>query len=338
MKDTLLSILGCKRLFLLIFAGILAGCSNLTSGFEGLPPVYVDATGSGKDSKAALDDAFRSAVLEASGVLLSSKMQLTNGSITKDEISEFSAGYIVAYEIKRTYENNQRTFVEIGALVSSSKLMGEYLFQKPMNGKVDGDQLYARTSTFLSTKEQGDRLLEHLGDSYPSQAVDINLGTVTSTVTENREIWLVVPYRAYWAKGFIEAFDETARYVAKGTCRTGTDKQPRRCDFNVAIFEGPPETTSGKGYLLADNAQTQILIKQFNDEVGFLIVVEGSGGNEIGRFCQRSKLPTRFINSDETSLSLANSVIEGRLLVQIANAQTLNKVSSVRVNLTKACF
>lgn len=93
-KDTLLSILGRERLFLLIFAGILAGCSNLTSGFDGLPPIYVDATGSGKDSRAALDDAFRTAVLEAGGVLISSKMQLTNGSITKDEMSEFSAGYI----------------------------------------------------------------------------------------------------------------------------------------------------------------------------------------------------------------------------------------------------
>ena len=69
-----------------------------------------------------------------------------------------------------------------------------------------------------------------------------------------------------------------------------------------------------------------------------MIVVEGSDGEELGRFWQRSKLPIRFLNNDETSLSLANSVIEGRLLVQVTNAQTLNRVSSVKVNLTKGCF
>lgn len=321
----------------LIATVLLFGCTSMRSANQNSPKIYVDVTGSGKDHSAALAEAFRNAVREASGILISSKLELANEAIVKDVVSEFSAGYISSYEVKKTYLNNGTSYVEIGALVSSSKLLGEYLFDRPSAGKIQGDQLYARTSTYLRSKEQGDRFLQHLAEQYPSKALATTLGSVSSTVSENREIWLIIPYRVTWAKGYLDAFEETVGHVSQSRCITGTDKQPRRCDYNVGIFDGDPDITWGKGYSINDRAQLQILISKFRDSVGFLILLLASDGGEVGRLCHRGILNARFLVNDEDRLSLSNTVIEGRLNLKLNNPQLLHNISSASLSVIDDC-
>ena len=78
-----------------------------------------------------------------------------------------------SYDIKRTYEDGGQIFVEVGALISTSKHFGENLYEKSACGKVAVEQLYARTSSYLKSKEQGDRFLEHLVSNYPTNALSL---------------------------------------------------------------------------------------------------------------------------------------------------------------------
>lgn len=336
-KDSL-SIKMCGWLIAVLGGVLLTGCSSMLNSHTTPPQIYVDVTGSGRDPRIALDEALRNAVGVASGVLISSKIQLVNEKIVKDEISEFSAGYVSWYEVKKTYSSNGLTYVEVGALISSSKLLSDYVFEKSLDGKVAGDQLYAKAATFLRSKAQGDRLLKHLADSYPLNALSISLGKTSISVANDRVVWLVVPYRIAWAKGFLDAFSETVSYLSQSKCFTGTDKFPKRCEFNIGVYDGSLALGNGIGYTLSDTSQERILFQKFNDEIGLDVMIEEAGGIELGRICKNLKLPWKFLANQETKLSLYASEIQGVMRLELRNPEDLVRIASVKLSATETCL
>lgn len=91
-----------KKIFLFILISILAlhgFCADIT----------ITSTGYGDTDEKALHDAFYHAVQNANGVYVSSKMELYNGNLTKDQIVTRSKGLIKSYQILVPYNGKSVT-------------------------------------------------------------------------------------------------------------------------------------------------------------------------------------------------------------------------------------
>jgi|GEM_PF-618745 len=111
-----------KNSIKLFFAGILFLCSTNVFA-QGVDIVTLTTTAEGKTQDEAVTSALRSAIEQAFGTFISSKTEIVNDDLIKDEIVSVSSGNIQKYDIlSSTILPNENTVVVIKADVSVTKL------------------------------------------------------------------------------------------------------------------------------------------------------------------------------------------------------------------------
>jgi hypothetical protein len=339
-------------LFVWLALGImLSGCATTErqAKLEG-PGIFVRATGEAFTKAQALDQAFREAVQQATGVVMSSQQQVVNNQLARDEILSYSSGFIVSHEVVREQTlASGRYRVEINALISSAKLAERLLSGGPSQRTVGAQtqQIYGQISSLLQERQSGDALLLSLAREFPKNSFTIEVAPPKAEVSAQRSTRLVFPVTIRWAKGYLEAFEATVKYIARDRCILITEADFYRCPFNVRVVTGFWDSSQLWGYQLADAKQVDLMLRQFPMQIGLALTLYRTGGANLGRYCftldlsgDRSGLGysgslLRYSRRDR--IELFNPTYKTSATFNVDNINSIKDLNTVEAELVRVC-
>ena len=334
----------------LVFCAWLTGCATERQAKLEGPGIFVRAAGEGSSKAAALDQAFRDAVQQATGVVISSQQQVLNNQLARDEILSYSSGFIVSHEVVREQTvTSGRYRVEINALISSAKLAERLLSGGPSQRSVgaQSQQIYGQVSSLLHERRSGDALLLSLAREFPKNSFVVEVAPPKAEVTPQRDTRLVFPVTIRWAKGYLEAFEATAKYIAKDRCILLVEADFYRCLFNVRVVTGFWDSSQVWGYTLADAKQVELLVSQFPSQVVLALTLYGAGGTSLGRYCfdvdlsgdraARGYSPSLLRYSRRDRIELFNPVYKTSATFNVDNIALIKDLNLVEAELVRTC-
>jgi hypothetical protein len=175
--------------------------------------VYSEGTGS--SFEAAKKHAFRSAIQEAVGVLSISEQSADGDILTKDQINEYSAGYIDDYEVLESSESADHMItVSMKVRVASSKIAQRMISRGDSTSQVQGELLLTKLQSQLDMRNSGDELLSEVLNSYPQNAFVLNQGHSEVKISPTRQPYLIIPYEITMSKFWISGLNEALTAVA----------------------------------------------------------------------------------------------------------------------------
>lgn len=266
---------------------MLVGCATGALSTKSAP-IFVEASGEGVNRQAALNDAFKDAIQRSVGILLDSKATLVNSELVRDEINEYSSGYIESYEIvreKRTDTGLVR--VDISAVVSSTKLVSRFMASPSANSSVvdANEQIYAQVKTIIQSRNKGDHFLASLLSDYPRGSFEITLGKLVSGVDSYRRVSIHVPYQIKWSKTYLQALKETVQVVSKRRCWFFEDDNPR-CRADIKFSTGTLGLDQFVSYEMEDLRQASMIRKYLNPRFGIQFNFYGDSGKNLLSLCE----------------------------------------------------
>lgn len=272
-------------------------CTTINTNKETAPSLFVEATGFGSDKKTALQDAFRDAIQKTYGAFVTTESRLDNQRLTKDIVSEYSSAIISKYELLgEGRAADGRYKVDIAALVSSSKLLDYVMAKSKPQGptNADGSQIYAQVSTALKSKQQSDKLLKSILSDFPRPALKASVGTLTSRIDQDRQVFLRVPYKVEWNDSFVKSFEQIVEYVSYNTCKKPTADQSR-CQFDILFSTGFWRWSPRTGYKFADNIQYKAVQQALSTQAAITVSFIDQDDRTIGSVCRKLNLYNNYI-------------------------------------------
>ena len=107
--------------FILIL-GLIVSSSVFCQSIDKKNPGYIRAMGTGETVEIAKNDAFKNAITTIVGTAVLSEKEAVNNKMVRDDLINYSAGYIDKYEIVDTIERPNGTVIIIDIIVTSSKI------------------------------------------------------------------------------------------------------------------------------------------------------------------------------------------------------------------------
>jgi hypothetical protein len=169
---------------------------------------YIRVTGEATTIEQAKENAFRTAVQQRAGAIVLSEREARMSSLTKDNISVFSAGYVDDFKIIDITQNGSTIRITMDILVAESKLLNQVLTTGKTEQGIDGNRAGVAVSTYLDQKDKGDQMLDMVLNTYPQNAFTIQQKPFTLAIDGYRNTLLQVPYTIKWNKDYIHALNE----------------------------------------------------------------------------------------------------------------------------------
>lgn len=197
---------------------ILGICTALLVFSVNANPVRMIGIGSTEDS--ARHHAFQRAIEKKLGTLVVSELEVRNQNVRKDDIFNYTAGYVDNFKILSVEQKGDQFLVEADVWVSESKLRDRILSKNNSATDIDGNTLHERRRTYLESKFKGDQLITRATDSYPHRAFDIDLKRSDFKFDEYRQLNFVADFSVKWSKTFIDSLSETLRTLEDSDDKT----------------------------------------------------------------------------------------------------------------------
>jgi hypothetical protein len=169
---------------------------------------YIRVTGEATTIEQAKENAFRTAVQQRAGAIVLSEREARMSSLTKDNISVFSAGYVDDFKIIDITQNGSTIRITMDVLVAESKLLNQVLTTGKTEQGIDGNRAGAAVSTYMDQKQKGDQMLDMVLNTYPQNAFTIQQKPFIIAVDKYRNTLIQVPYTIKWNKDYIYALNE----------------------------------------------------------------------------------------------------------------------------------
>lgn len=201
---------------------------------------YVEVTSQGRDFLEAREQAFRMAVEQAVGSVISSETHITLGSVQRDEIIVYSSGFIEDFEMVDTRTVGNLVQVKMRVWVSHNRLANRLLSESRAAGQVEGGRIAEQIQSFQHERATADRLLSTVLRDFPQRGFDLVVGTTRVTVDQQRQTFLQVPVTITWSRHYLDSMAQAIRSIKqRSDCREpGIFVQPRACDARSRIAVG----------------------------------------------------------------------------------------------------
>lgn len=178
-------------------------------------PIRVEGVGS--TLQQAKDNAFKTAVELQIGSVLVNEQESKDNKLLRNDIINYSAGYVDNYKIINTNSYDNKVIVIVDVWVSSSKIANRILGTSTNPKMFDNQTHSTRYETFIQSKNNGDRLLRSVLNDYPKKAFIIEQGQHTFGLDTNRNTFIEVPFKFYWNYNYIESLNETLSLLQDGS-------------------------------------------------------------------------------------------------------------------------
>jgi hypothetical protein len=182
---------------------------NLGSGKQDY--TQVDVVSEGYSVEQARLEGFRTAVNQAVGSVVATQTQTQNQRMVRDEIINYSSGFVDRFEILEQQDRGNRVQLKMRVWVAESKLAHRLLGQSYDSQQVPGGRIGAQVETLLEERQQGDRLIEAVMKDYPHRAFDVRVGKSSVKFDEHRQASIVTDVTIRWDRRFTDAVRDTLR-------------------------------------------------------------------------------------------------------------------------------
>jgi hypothetical protein len=178
---------------------------------------YIQVMGIGKTVDEAKQNGFKNAITMRVGSALLSENQVTNNKLLKEDVIDYSAGYIDSYKIIDTVVKPNHVLVIMQVVVRSSKIHERILNKGKDEKDLDGSKLASQYQTYLDERKAGDRFLNAVLKDYPGKSFKILQGAHEFKVNTNRNAVLVIPFDLRWSKPFLVSLHESMNLLSDGS-------------------------------------------------------------------------------------------------------------------------
>ena len=280
---------------------------NLGSGRQDY--VQVDVVSEAGSVEQARLEGFRTAVNQAVGSVIATQTEVQNSRLVRDEIINYSSGYVDRFEIQSQTWQGNRVRLQMRVWVAESRLAHRLLGRSMDNKQIPGSQLGAQIQTLLDERQQGDRLMSAVLADFPDRAFDIQSEPSRAQLNNRRQVIIetqvTVRWNPAWANSVYEVLDRTRDPVKHAQV------------YNVAL------TTDPKLQMLALDSHGQVLHKSCYE---FTINPSNTGYNK----------PTRYLMSIQNDRVFLDTRYKVGGLLQLnfgQETQILQRVHEIRVKI-----
>jgi hypothetical protein len=198
---------------------------------------YVEVTSQGRDVLEAREQAFRMAVEQAVGSVVSTDARVQLGRLQKDEIIVYSSGFVEEYELVDTRQVGSMIQIKMKVWVSHNKLANRLLSESRAEGTVEGGRISTQIESFQRERQQADRLLASVLADFPQRGFDMSVGRTRVSVDEQRRTMLEIPVTVSWSRHYLDSMSEAIRSInQRSDCREpGIIIQHPRCNARSRV-------------------------------------------------------------------------------------------------------
>jgi hypothetical protein len=176
---------------------------------------YVQVESTAPTAAQARAEGFKLAVSQAVGTLVVSESEVKNQQLVRNEIVQYSSGYIQDFKILSETQVGSMTRVVLDVWVTESKIADRLLNVSKADGAIEGEKSAAQYRSNLNQMQSGDRLLEMILNDFPNKAFDIKTGKSVVTMPA-RGIQIQIPVTVSWNGPYIASLTEVLERVRQG--------------------------------------------------------------------------------------------------------------------------
>jgi hypothetical protein len=184
---------------------------NLGSGKQNY--TQVDVVAEGATVEQARLEGFRTAVNQAVGSVVATQTQTQNQRLTRDEIINYSSGFVDRFEILSQDQVGNDIRIKMRVWVAESRLAHRLLGRSIDNQAVPGDQLSAQISTLIQERQTGDKLVATVMQDFPDRSFVVDAKKSQIKFNEYRqavlEISVTLGWDQNWSTSLFEALNRT---------------------------------------------------------------------------------------------------------------------------------
>jgi hypothetical protein len=225
--STLILALGCSVAQAQTLGYVISGAQLITA--NRVPVYYVKVQSTGSDVNSARENAFKLAVEQAVGAVVLSETEMRNNRITRDEIINYSSGFVDKFNIVDQEQVNGSVRLTVEVWVSSSAIANRLLNSSTTSGEVQGDRIAAQINSLRDQRQQTDKLINAIMRDYPARAFDVFLDPAKVEFDSSRQGYLHIPFMVQWNKHYINSLEEMLKTVnqypsckiSSGACKDG---------------------------------------------------------------------------------------------------------------------
>lgn len=337
-----------KKFYIVFFSVVLSACSTVTSANK------VEKTSQTRDETITIvscqgktiDEAkkicFKNAVQDVVGVAITSEKEVFNNEVTKNEILNYSAGYVNEYEILSKQVIDKQVHLEMLVKIASSKLQDRILGKFKDTKLVDGERHAAQYETYIQDRTNGDEFLRNILYDYPSKAFNVKLVGQEYMVDSGRSAIVVIYYELEWNQNYLTALNEALQKTA--------DKRSRSIKQHPIYVQSNPKDSffgSSESYYFNDTARAKLIRDTFVGQITVVASLVDEKNVEVANNCSH---PVVFVGLMNDMIHAAyqpyvipgNRYDHGNVRIKInspAKADNLAKVTKINLSFRKgACY
>ena len=304
---------------------------------------YVEVTAQGTDLQSAREQAFRMAVEQAVGAVISTDTRVELGRLQRDEIIVYSSGFVDSYELVDQRQVGAMTQVKMRVWVSHNRLANRLLSESRAAGRVEGGRISEQIASFQHERHTADRLLGSVLRDFPRRGFDVTVGVTRVIVDQQRQTWLQVPVTLAWNRHYIDSMAEAIGSInQRVNCReSGVFMQPRACDARsrvvvasaTAHFDDLNTWTAINREMVMSRPQILMRILDSHDQVQYQACF---GVAELDHQVDTVSQRRAFVDTSGGNVTVADRLSATRnLLVSVdsVNSRSLDRVTAEVVRL-----
>ena len=173
--------------------------------------------GIGETFQQAKENAFKNAVELKVGSVLVNELESKDNKLIRNEIINYSAGYVDNFKVIEINNYNNKTFVIVDVWVSSSKIADRILGTSFNNKSFDSDRHGTQYDTYTNSKNNADKLLNSLLKDYPKRAFVITQYQHRFGVDTLRNPFIEINFKFNWNYNYLVSFNEVLSFIEDGS-------------------------------------------------------------------------------------------------------------------------
>lgn len=187
---------------------------------------WIESVGSGETEEKATTQALRNVIQQQVGTYIDAETIVANETVLKDEILDYSAGFVENYERLGVSVQDGVTEVRIRAKVREDKLQKRIKESFKASAEVDGQSVFQKATIQIEKQQKAARLLQAVASEFPEKAIAIEVGApeILRTFTDgSAEIGLNVQFSM--APEFVARLQQVVRAISPKCSRLNSLSQ-----------------------------------------------------------------------------------------------------------------
>jgi hypothetical protein len=285
------------------------------------PVYYIQVEASGNDQIHARNTAFKLAVDQAVGSVISSESFVKNDSVNH-ELYNYSSGYVHNYKILSTSRRGNQTRVKVDVWVKPSAIADRVVHKTQKTNKLPGRTFEASLSTLQTENINGDQLLQSVLQDYPKRGFDMQF--TESYLSNSRKPTLKLSWNLSWNQTYLQSLNEVLKTTGK---EYGSSRVLWK---NTRLHNGENYNYDDSRIALIQDA----FVHPWNK---YIITLEDKTGNALKMYCREfdDQKFVRGLYKNKIELNAWASVQE-TVKLNISDINTAN-LARYKVDIARSC-